>query len=202
MRILIACDGSDIGESAAAAVSGWGVECTRDVHLLTVIDPGDLHGVRESEHASSLFIGPATAQGRVVPSPGRGTEIPAQGGAMAAEFTADSPSNYAQAEDKGQAMERARSEHFDYLRAVAGYYFPGRDVSVEVEFSDDPADTISGHAGTIGANVIAVGSHGRSGISRAIMGSIAEKLVRRSEVPVLVVGPAAREALPAAPAAL
>lgn len=199
MRILIACDGSDIGESAAVALGAWPVAAANDIHLLSVIDRGDLHGVRQSDHASSLFIGPATAQGRVVPSPGRAAEIPAQGGEMAAEFPPDSPSRVVQAEDKTQAMERARSEHFDYLRAVASAYFPGREVEAEVEFSDDPAGAIRGHAADIGADVIAVGSHGRSGISRALMGSVAEKLVREAGVPVLVVGPAAREAMGTSP---
>jgi len=200
MRILIACDGSEIAESAAIALGAWPVDTMNDVHLLCVIDPADLRGVRQSEHASSLFIGPATAQGRVVPSPGRAAEIPAQGGEMAAEFTPDSPSNYEQAEDKGRAMERARAEHFDYLRAVASTYFPGREVEAEIEFSDNTAGAIREHATTIRADVIAVGSHGRSGLSRALMGSVAEKLVREAALPVIVVGPAAREAMAAAPA--
>jgi nucleotide-binding universal stress UspA family protein len=36
------------------------------------------------------------------------------------------------------------------------------------------------------ADLIIVGSHGRSGISRALLGSVAEGIVRRSPVPVLV----------------
>jgi nucleotide-binding universal stress UspA family protein len=36
------------------------------------------------------------------------------------------------------------------------------------------------------ADLIVVGSHGRSGISRALLGSVAEGILRRSPVPVLV----------------
>lgn len=34
---------------------------------------------------------------------------------------------------------------------------------------------------------IVIGSHGRSGISRVLLGSVAEKVVRRSSVPVTIV---------------
>lgn len=199
MRILIACDGSDIGESAAAAVARWGPDSTAEIQLLTVVDPSDLHGVAQSHGASSLFIGPATAQGSVVPSPARGLSIPGHLGTLAPEAEPDSPSGTPEAENKTQAIERAEWEHFDYLRAVANRYFPERDVGVSVEFSDDAAEAIRDHAAKVHADVIAVGSHGRSGLSRAIMGSVAEKVMREAGVPVLIVGPAAREALPAAP---
>ena len=37
-----------------------------------------------------------------------------------------------------------------------------------------------------GADLIVVGSHGRSGLSRALLGSVAEGILRRSSQPVLV----------------
>ena len=37
------------------------------------------------------------------------------------------------------------------------------------------------------ADTIAIGTHGRSGLSRALLGSVAEALIRTSSVPVLVV---------------
>ena len=37
------------------------------------------------------------------------------------------------------------------------------------------------------ADILVVGTHGRRGISRALLGSVAEKLVRLAECPVLVV---------------
>jgi len=39
----------------------------------------------------------------------------------------------------------------------------------------------------IGADLVVVGSHGRTGLRRALMGSIAERVVRLSRVPVLTV---------------
>jgi nucleotide-binding universal stress UspA family protein len=38
-----------------------------------------------------------------------------------------------------------------------------------------------------GADLVVMGTHGRSGLSRALLGSVAEKIVRTSPVPVLTV---------------
>ena len=61
---------------------------------------------------------------------------------------------------------------------------------------DDQADRgIVGEATRQGADIIVVGSHGRRGLRRLFLGSIAEHVVRHSPVPVLVVrsGDAIRE---------
>lgn len=39
----------------------------------------------------------------------------------------------------------------------------------------------------VDANVIALGTHGRRGVAHAIMGSVAERVVRLSDIPVLTV---------------
>ncbi|MBX3263460.1 MAG: universal stress protein [Labilithrix sp.] len=39
----------------------------------------------------------------------------------------------------------------------------------------------------VGAGLIAIGTHGRKGLSRALIGSVAEKVVRSATVPVLAV---------------
>lgn len=41
----------------------------------------------------------------------------------------------------------------------------------------------------IGADLIVMGTHGRSGIARVLVGSVAEKVVRQSHVPVLTIRP-------------
>jgi nucleotide-binding universal stress UspA family protein len=41
-----------------------------------------------------------------------------------------------------------------------------------------------------GCDLVVIGTHGRRGLSRAILGSVAEKVVRTSPVPVLSVHPA------------
>ena len=44
-------------------------------------------------------------------------------------------------------------------------------------------------ASEVGAGLIAIGTHGRKGLSRALLGSVAEKVVRSASVPVLTVHP-------------
>jgi len=51
----------------------------------------------------------------------------------------------------------------------------------------DARDVIPGVAEEIGADLIVMGTHGRRGLSRALLGSVAEYVVRISRVPVLTV---------------
>jgi nucleotide-binding universal stress UspA family protein len=48
-------------------------------------------------------------------------------------------------------------------------------------------------------DLIVVGTHGRAGVKRALLGSVAEKVVRMSPVPVLTVRPAPEARAQAAP---
>jgi len=47
-------------------------------------------------------------------------------------------------------------------------------------------DSIVAIAKSQGADLIVIGSHGRGGIARAILGSVAEGVLRHSDIPVLV----------------
>jgi nucleotide-binding universal stress UspA family protein len=50
-----------------------------------------------------------------------------------------------------------------------------------------PARTIEEFAEEQGLDHVVVGSHGRDGVARVLLGSVSEKVVRRSPVPVTVV---------------
>ena len=52
-----------------------------------------------------------------------------------------------------------------------------------------PAETIVAHAHAIAADVILVGTHGRRGIDRIVLGSVAEAVVRQAPCSVLTVKP-------------
>lgn len=57
----------------------------------------------------------------------------------------------------------------------------------------DAREVILKEAKEHGADLIVIGTHGRRGIARALIGSVAESIVRTSPVPVLTVhGPPAR----------
>lgn len=60
------------------------------------------------------------------------------------------------------------------------------DVEVAVEIGD-PADEILAYADDVEADLIVAGTHGRSGIERRIIGSVAERLVRHASCPVMTV---------------
>lgn len=71
------------------------------------------------------------------------------------------------------------------------------DSKVMIEYrlaQGDPADEIVRAADDVGADVVVVGTHGRRGISRLLMGSVAELILRSAPCPVVTVR------LPASPA--
>jgi len=51
----------------------------------------------------------------------------------------------------------------------------------------DPRDLIVATAETLGADLIVMGTHGRRGLSRVMMGSVAEDVIRHAPCPVLTV---------------
>jgi len=51
----------------------------------------------------------------------------------------------------------------------------------------DPAAEISRYAADAGIDVIVIGTHGRTGVDRLVMGSVAEKVMREAPCSVLVV---------------
>lgn len=64
------------------------------------------------------------------------------------------------------------------------------------------APTIAAHAEHTGADLVVLTSHGRGGLSRYWLGSVADHLLRRLRVPLLVVRPAAGAPASLAPATL
>lgn len=61
-------------------------------------------------------------------------------------------------------------------------------VTVEVEIREgDPVQEILRAAKEKGIDMIVIGTHGRKGLARAVMGSVTEKIVREASCPVLTV---------------
>lgn len=61
----------------------------------------------------------------------------------------------------------------------------GVEVETKVELGV-PADGIVDAADRLGAELIVMGTHGRQGLSHLVLGSVAEKVVRRAKCSVLV----------------
>lgn len=62
----------------------------------------------------------------------------------------------------------------------------GLTVHVEV-VTGRAAQAIIDHAAANGCDLIVMGTHGRTGLSHAILGSVAEQVVRRASCPVLTI---------------
>jgi nucleotide-binding universal stress UspA family protein len=63
-----------------------------------------------------------------------------------------------------------------------------RSIAVHhVLLEGDPAGEIARYAADAGVDVIVIGTHGRTGVDRLVMGSVAEKVMREAPCSVLVV---------------
>jgi nucleotide-binding universal stress UspA family protein len=81
--------------------------------------------------------------------------------------------------------EEIRAEAEEQLQQLA---VPQDDVRMErrLEMGDAPGEILR-VATEIGASLIVMGTHGRTGIGRLLMGSVAEQVVRRATCPVVTV---------------
>ncbi|MFC7079584.1 universal stress protein [Halorussus caseinilyticus] len=80
--------------------------------------------------------------------------------------------------------ERESETLFEDAQNVADDYGVTLDSATEL---GRPSRTIVGYADDEGFDHIVMGSHGRSGVSRILLGSVAETVVRRATIPVTVV---------------
>jgi len=62
-------------------------------------------------------------------------------------------------------------------------------IAISVSFCEpgDPATVIAEHAANGKYDLLVLGTHGRTGLSHALLGSVAEKVIRRAPCPVLTV---------------
>lgn len=73
------------------------------------------------------------------------------------------------------------------MQAFVGETPPEVPVSFEVREAQDARSEILAQAQELMSDLIVIGSHGRSGFERLLLGSVTEKVVRKSPCPVMVV---------------
>ena len=84
------------------------------------------------------------------------------------------------------SIERMLEEANAYLRAVAATQaFEGLKVLTTVRSGEAPHEIIVS-AREIGADVIAMTTHGRTGLKRLLFGSVAEAVLRMADIPVFM----------------
>lgn len=72
----------------------------------------------------------------------------------------------------GEIRERARQRNVNVITVVR---------------EGVPYETIVEYVDEVGADLVVMGTHGRSGLPRYLLGSVTEKVVRTADVPVLTV---------------
>ena len=75
-------------------------------------------------------------------------------------------------------MDEFVQTHFSQMSNVTGEVILG-----------DPAETIISYIEDKKMDMIIMGTHGRKGLDRVIFGSVAERVIKTSPVPVLVINP-------------
>lgn len=86
----------------------------------------------------------------------------------------------------------AVDQYTDYLRAEMRYQLEesmGTDVPVRLEVVEGRSvpQEILNTATTLNADLIVMGTHARTGLRRAFLGSVAEEVVRHAPAPVVVI---------------
>jgi nucleotide-binding universal stress UspA family protein len=97
------------------------------------------------------------------------------------------PVNYSIAAVDNEALDEAKRKALDYLEALA---VPARaeafGVRTRVGVREQPALAILEEAERQEVDAIAIETHGRRGLARLFLGSVADKVVRGATVPVLI----------------
>lgn len=165
MKVLIPLDGPELLQSALpVARQLLRVVPAAELCLLQVLNPARAHG--SQERPDDFTIAVAGSRGPVLASP-RPRLV----------------------ESHGQMMERLHTEAIEWLEGLAAKELPGATVSATAVWSEKPAKAIVQEATAVGADLVAMATHGRNGVAHFINGSVTEDVIRTSAQPVLVVGP-------------
>ncbi|ELZ42243.1 UspA domain protein [Halorubrum saccharovorum DSM 1137] len=89
-------------------------------------------------------------------------------------------------DDLRDALDDHGEDALDQVTDAATARDAGLDITTEVR-EGRPAPEIAGYAREVDADVVAMGTRGRHGENRFLIGSVAERVVRTCPIPVLTV---------------
>jgi nucleotide-binding universal stress UspA family protein len=92
-----------------------------------------------------------------------------------------------------EELEKLESEARAYLEGWAAHL---REKSISVDCATQigaPAVAIINYANENTVSLIVMATHGRSGLSRAVLGSVADEVIREANLPILVMRPSEEE---------
>lgn len=160
-RIIVTLDGSELSEAAIPVAQRLASGTDARIDVVTVAE----------QPKARLKL---TEKADVVPEPA------VYGAAVKPEFE--------EVEHVDEARQRIASDLKRYLdEKAAPLISAGLNVTSTVKFGDDPAETIAGYARDWNADAIVMATHGRSGISEAIFGSVAHGVLESGVAPVILV---------------
>lgn len=138
--------------------------------ILVAVDFSDVSA--NAYKAAADLAGKLNAKLKVVHAvPVQAASLPMEGGAVYLEDL------------QAKQVEEAKEKLAAFVRQHSG---AGGNVEQCVR-SGDPTTEINRAAEELRADMIVVGTHGRSGLSHLLMGSVAESVLREANVPVLCI---------------
>jgi len=90
------------------------------------------------------------------------------------------------AEIASELDQAYHDEADNYLKSIAKL-LEQKDIAVKTEvLAGNPAKKIIEYSSNNDVDLIIMSTHGRSGVSRIVFGSVADKVIRQTEVPILL----------------
>jgi nucleotide-binding universal stress UspA family protein len=165
--ILVPLDGSSFGEAILHTVNALARPLGARVLLLLVGDP-----VAQPDHAApEAGPGGATDGDRATTNGTQGTDASAP-----AVMVCNPP------------LRKTEQALHEYLMRIA-QELTGIQTRLVVDFADDPAGVIIARAREAHADLIAMTTHGRTGLGHLLAGSVCERVIRSRVAPVVVLRP-------------
>jgi nucleotide-binding universal stress UspA family protein len=173
MKMLVTVDGSRESEAIVPAAVGIAKAAGLSVTLLTVCAPEQ--GVYpRPDHASAAVSTTSWFD---------------PGHEAVASHLPEAP---APIESHGQALAREQNEAADYLAGLAERFrADGVEATVKVLLSNEVEESITQFAASEGFDLVAMSTHGRSGLNELIHGTVAGAVLRAGIAPVILVRPPA-----------
>jgi nucleotide-binding universal stress UspA family protein len=172
LRILVTLDGSKLSEAVLEPAGRLAHATGAEVHLLIAARPPRDLG-RGKRGTPDVMV-----------------KLPIIG---SFPFDTPRPGYYARMEttpieSREQFISRREHELDEYLMEKARA-FESLEVKRVVRLSDNPSGVIVDYAREQAVDFIAMATHGRSGLSRLVQGSVASQVVQSGVAPVLLVRP-------------
>ncbi len=169
MKVLVPLDGSAFAEAVLPTVALLAHKGGVDVKLVSVLNPSGHRATWKENPISGLEARAGVDSMGVAQTPVREPEA-------------------VLSQNLEQALEADALVHGDYLKRISQDHFLGR-AGTEVIEGEHVAQELIRHFRDEEADFIAMATHGRTGLAKLVMGSVAQDIMETGDVPVMLVRP-------------